>query len=74
MHITMMQNLRRLLGDSANERPRHEAVERPYQGGATCVKCEEGIRTTASPLTFNLVSLDRVVIHVVDNDGCVLTR
>ena len=28
MHISMMQNLGGLLGDSANERPRHEVMER----------------------------------------------
>ena len=38
------------------------------------MKCEEGIRTTASPLTLILVSLDCVVSQVLDNDGCVLRR
>ena len=28
MHIFMMQNLEGLLGDSVNERPRNEAMER----------------------------------------------
>ena len=30
MHIFMMQNLGRLLGDSVNERPRHEVMECVY--------------------------------------------
>ena len=38
------------------------------------MKCGEGVRTTAFPLTLILVSLDCVVTHVVDNDGCVLRR
>ena len=37
-------------------------------------KCEEGVRTTTSSLTLILVSLDCVVTHVDDNEGCVPTR
>ena len=45
-----------------------------YQGGATCIKCEEDVRLATFPLTLILVSLDCVVTHVVDNDRCVLRR
>ena len=65
----MMQNL----GRQPERAPKTWSVGTDlYEGGATC---EGGVRTTASPLTHILVSLDCAVVHVVDNsDGCVLRR